>query len=55
MKPRDASKKVNENKVCTILFPDVEVQKPSINKFNVGDLGRNNKSKGFFDKCYLPN
>ncbi|KAK2713986.1 hypothetical protein QYM36_009766 [Artemia franciscana] len=44
-----------KKQVYTNLFPDVEVQKPSINKFNVGYLVRINKSKGAFDKGYLPN
>ena len=44
MKPIEASKKGNENKMYTNLFPDVEIQKPSTNKFNVGDLIRINKS-----------
>ena len=37
--------------VYTNLFPDARIFKnPSINKFNVGDLVRINKSKGVFDK-----
>ena len=39
----------------TNLFPDVEIQKPSISKFDVGDLVRINKSKGVFDKGCLLN
>ncbi|XP_065574939.1 uncharacterized protein LOC136036544 [Artemia franciscana] len=55
MEPIEASKKENEKEVYTNLFPYVEVQKPSINKFNVGYLVIINKSKGGFDKGYLPN
>ncbi|KAK2721808.1 hypothetical protein QYM36_003950 [Artemia franciscana] len=53
MKPIEGSKKGNENKVYTNLFPDVEVQIPSISKFNVEDFVRINNSKGVFDEGYL--
>ena len=49
MKPIEASKEGNENNIYTNLFPVFEVQKPPINKFNVSDLVRINKSKGVFD------
>ena len=45
-----ACEKVNENKVHANLFPDVEVQRTSTNKFTVGDLIRINKRKVFLIK-----
>ena len=54
MKPIEASKKGNENKVYH-LFPDVEVEIPLVTKFSVGDLVRINKSNGVFVDSYLSN
>jgi hypothetical protein len=55
MKPIEAIKKENENKVYTNLFLGVDIQKTYINKFNVGDLIKIDKIKSVLDKGYLPN
>ena len=55
MKPIEANKKGNENKVYSNLYPDVEVQKPSISYLNVGDLVWINKSNAVSDRECLPN
>lgn len=54
MKPIEASRKENENRVYKNLFPDIHSQTTK-HKFNVGDLVRINKKKSVFDKGYLPN
>lgn len=50
MTPKNASKKLNENKVWLNLYPDHVDKK--ISKFNVGDNVRITKKKGFFEKGY---
>ena len=50
MKPIEAIKKGNENKVHTNLIHDVKVQKPPTRKFNVSYLARINKSMGVLIK-----
>lgn len=54
MKPIDASKKVNQEKVYNALFPPVDDYK-IVGNYKVGDLVRIKKEKSIFDKGYLPN
>lgn len=55
LKPVEASKKSNENRVYLNLYPDTPTGSKKTPKFQIGDKVRISKKKGTFEKGYTPN